>query len=84
MSGGGLFSDDGYTLFSAASPKVIDPESKPLVYYYDSQEDIDQRRNTHRDWLEKNKNKTRDLILLSHFGMRIFIQKLKMRPTKNV
>ena len=57
MSGGGLFSDDGYTLFAAASPKVIDPEAKPLVYYYDSQEEIDQRQNIHRDWLDRNKQR---------------------------
>ena len=67
MSGGGIFNADGYNLFQAASPKVVDPEAKPLVYYYDSQQEIQQRRNTHRDWLDQNKHKTREFNFIEPF-----------------
>ena len=53
MSGGGIFSDALQILYNQASPKVIDPEAKPLVYYYDSFNETQERVNKHFEWREK-------------------------------
>jgi len=86
MSGGGIFNESGFNLYNEASPKVIDPESKSLVYYYVSQNEMIQeikhtgiglrgiRIELEGELLE---------ILLNLFGTRAFIQKHRMQHIKN-